>query len=245
MSKNEKFDGLDFKVIGIILVACLLMGSLIGSHLMIMDRLANVNQNISKLDTRLDEVSDDAQDASLNSIITRNWVTRKDKRDLALSELGMYILEVNPDLTEKDAFTIAEIVYDKSESYGFDYRVIAAQIAVESSFKVNAVGAAGEIGLMQVRPVTAKLISSNGEDFDRQRLYDPEVNIEIGLRYLDLNRSIAREYGKNSEVVTRYALTGYNRGHNLLERSLISNTDPSNGYEQKVLDLSKKLASIM
>lgn len=245
MRKNEKFDWLDFKMISIILVTCLLMGSLVGFHLMIMSRLDSVGTSISKLDGRLDAVSNEARDASMNSIITRNWVTRKDKRDLVLSELGMYVLEVNPALTEKDAFKIAELIYDKSESYGFDYKVVAAQIAVESSFKVNAVGAIGEIGLMQVRPVTAKLISSNGEAFDSQRLYDPEVNIEIGLRYLNLNRDIAREYGKNSTVVTRYALTGYNRGHNLLERSLVSNTDPSNGYEQKVLNLSKKLSARM
>ena len=63
---------------------------------------------------------------------------------------------------------------------GVDPALIAALITVESAANPNAYGAAGEIGLMQVLPSTAKWINR----VEPESLYDPAVNIQTGTAYL-------------------------------------------------------------
>lgn len=54
---------------------------------------------------------------------------------------------------------------------------------VESSFNPGAIGTAGELGLMQIKPTTAGDIGFSG---DPRGLLDPRVNIYYGARYLDM-----------------------------------------------------------
>ncbi len=56
-----------------------------------------------------------------------------------------------------------------------------AVIEIESNFNPNARGAAGEVGLMQVMPPTARLLGFSGS---LEQLKDPETNIDQGVRYL-------------------------------------------------------------
>ncbi len=68
--------------------------------------------------------------------------------------------------------------------HGAEQRVepalIAAVITVESSGRADAVGAAGEIGLMQILPSTAEWFGN----ISAQELRDPETNIQFGAAYL-------------------------------------------------------------
>lgn len=64
---------------------------------------------------------------------------------------------------------------------GMNYDFIRAVIFSESSFKVNALGRAGEIGLMQLKPRTARAMGFKGS---RNQLYIPENNIKYGIMYL-------------------------------------------------------------
>ena len=59
--------------------------------------------------------------------------------------------------------------------------VADAVAQVESGYHVNAVGAAGEVGLMQVMPATARMLGFLGSDAD---LAKPEVNAYYGVTYL-------------------------------------------------------------
>jgi hypothetical protein len=52
---------------------------------------------------------------------------------------------------------------------------------VESAFNPAAVGGVGEVGLMQVLPSTARML---GFREPTQKLFDPELNIRYGVRYL-------------------------------------------------------------
>jgi soluble lytic murein transglycosylase-like protein len=52
---------------------------------------------------------------------------------------------------------------------------------VESDFRADTVGAAGEIGLMQVLPATARLLGFMGSD---RELAEPATNIRLGVTYL-------------------------------------------------------------
>jgi membrane-bound lytic murein transglycosylase F len=64
-----------------------------------------------------------------------------------------------------------------AETYGFDWRLIAAQIYQESHFDPTAVSYAGAVGLMQIAPVTAR--GSGVED-----IFDPDTNIWTGVGHL-------------------------------------------------------------
>jgi soluble lytic murein transglycosylase-like protein len=101
---------------------------------------------------------------------------------------------------------------EASRIYGIPVDVLKAQAAQESSFNPNATGKAGEIGIMQIHPNTAKSpgygIAGIG---DPTALRDPRTNIMFGAAYL-----AARAKGLNADLTTpagqAAALTAYNGG---------------------------------
>jgi hypothetical protein len=64
---------------------------------------------------------------------------------------------------------------------GVSAALVDAVVKVESNYRANTIGAVGEVGLMQVRPPTARLLGFTGTD---QALADPETNIRLGVKYL-------------------------------------------------------------
>jgi len=78
-----------------------------------------------------------------------------------------------------------------------------AVVRIESNFRPTAKGRAGEIGLMQIKPATAKLMGYEGR---ASGLYDPETNIRYGMKYL----SGAHELGDGKLCRT---ILKYNAGH--------------------------------
>ena len=64
---------------------------------------------------------------------------------------------------------------------GLAAEIAEAVMAVESGFNPGAVGAAGEIGLMQILPSTARMLGFVGSTAD---LAVPETNIHFGVTYL-------------------------------------------------------------
>ena len=69
------------------------------------------------------------------------------------------------------------ILMAAAREYGFDWRLIAAQMYQESHFRQYARSHAGAYGLMQLTRRTAK-------SFGVTKLYDPEQNIYAGIRHL-------------------------------------------------------------
>ena len=84
--------------------------------------------------------------------------------------------------------TLCELVSKEAERVGLDPALIDAVIKVESDYRPEAIGAAGEIGLMQVLPSTARLLGFNGND---KELADPATNIRLGVTYLAAAWSLA------------------------------------------------------
>lgn len=78
-----------------------------------------------------------------------------------------------------------------------------AVITVESNFRVYSLGKAGEVGLMQIKPATAKLM---GYDGSTTGLFDPETNIKFGMKYLGK----AQRLGDGTTCGT---ILKYNAGH--------------------------------
>ncbi|MBD3316591.1 MAG: transglycosylase SLT domain-containing protein, partial [Chitinivibrionales bacterium] len=70
------------------------------------------------------------------------------------------------------------IIKKMARRYGFDWRLIAAQIFTESTFRSVAKSGAGAVGLMQILPSTAQFLGTDPRD-----LITPEVNIAVGCMY--------------------------------------------------------------
>jgi hypothetical protein len=81
------------------------------------------------------------------------------------------------------------IITQEAERVGLDPALVDAVIKVESDYRPEAIGASGEIGLMQVLPSTARLLGFNGND---KELADPATNIRLGVTYLAQAWSLAR-----------------------------------------------------
>ncbi|MEL7430688.1 MAG: transglycosylase SLT domain-containing protein, partial [Pseudomonadota bacterium] len=65
--------------------------------------------------------------------------------------------------------------------HGVPYALGRAVVQVESTFRPNVTGGAGEIGLMQIKLSTARGMGFKGT---RQQLYDPATNLYWGMKYL-------------------------------------------------------------
>ncbi|MTH97942.1 lytic transglycosylase domain-containing protein [Roseibium sp. RKSG952] len=65
--------------------------------------------------------------------------------------------------------------------HGVPLHIAKAVVEVESNFNPRARGSAGEVGLMQIKPATARGLGYSGSV---SALYDPETNLEWGMKYL-------------------------------------------------------------
>jgi membrane-bound lytic murein transglycosylase F len=104
-----------------------------------------------------------------------------------------------------------EIVHEYADRYGFDWRLIVAQMYQESHFNPDAVSYAGASGLMQILPTTAEFMG--GGDIN-----DPRQGIETGVRYLDHLRSQFEE-DLLLEDRTWFTLAAYNAGPQRVQRA--------------------------
>ncbi len=96
-----------------------------------------------------------------------------------------------------------KIAEREANRQGVPYELVDAVMFVESRYKKRARGAAGEVGLMQIMPPTARLLGFKGT---KQQLEDPENNIRLGTNYL---AAAWRKGGK--DICT--AVMKYRAGH--------------------------------
>jgi soluble lytic murein transglycosylase len=104
-----------------------------------------------------------------------------------------------------------------------------AVIENESSFNPTIVGSHGEIGLMQITPVTASWISEKyGVTYKgKASLYDPSINIKIGAAYLSFLRE---KFNFHSKLY----LAAYNMGVSNVHRALGRKVTPQE-YSNRVM----------
>lgn len=68
-----------------------------------------------------------------------------------------------------------------AKEYGVPFELAQAVVKVESNYNPMIRGSAGEIGLMQIKPATARMMGYAG---GVRGLFDPETNIKYGMKYL-------------------------------------------------------------
>jgi soluble lytic murein transglycosylase len=108
--------------------------------------------------------------------------------DMALKNL--------PEKHKKQSNRIIKAIIKEAKAHSIDPVFIASIIQTESSFNPDARGLAGEIGLMQIMPSTAKEIAERLKIKWRgpKTLQDPVNNIRIGTAYVSQLRDF---FGNN------------------------------------------------
>ena len=99
-----------------------------------------------------------------------------------------------------------ELVKSAAEADGFDWRLIVSQMYQESGFDPQQISFAGARGLLQVMPRTAEELG-----VDPDRLAEPAVGIDAGVRYLAWSRDRFPDLPPGEQLW--FALASYNAGY--------------------------------
>ena len=109
-----------------------------------------------------------------------------------------------------------ELIRAAAHKHGVRPSLVKAVIRKESSFKSKSVGAAGEVGLMQLMPgAVADWARVNHEKApSRSKLFDPEVNVDIGTWYISNCQKHYAKYASRDIL----ALAEYNAGYSRVKK---------------------------
>lgn len=125
-----------------------------------------------------------------------------------VAAVSNYVQTYNRNLPAGQIGSIADAIVRYSERYGVDYRLLTSLIAIESSFRSDAVSSSGAIGMGQLKPATAKWLGVLNP-------YDPVDNIAGTARFLGW---LVQKYNGNLE----YALSAYYQGPGYVDRNGVS-----------------------
>lgn len=100
-----------------------------------------------------------------------------------------------------------DLVIKYAYLYKVDPYLVFAIMRVESQFNPEAVSGRGAVGLMQLMPETARWAACQLgiKDYAVQRLFEPEINIQLGCWYLS---DLCREFQGRLPLV----MAAYNAG---------------------------------
>jgi soluble lytic murein transglycosylase-like protein len=146
---------------------------------------------------------------------------------LALAKAGNMpglALQIGNTMSRQDGQRIDDALFpipgwQPPEGFVVDRALLYAVMRQESAFNSSAHSAAGARGLMQMMPRTASEVARDRSLHGRQRdqLYDPELNISLGQRYLRQMLDLDQVQGN-----LFYALVAYNAGPGNMARWLRS-----------------------
>jgi hypothetical protein len=123
-----------------------------------------------------------------------------------------------------DVSDYRDIVHEKASVYNIDPSLVKAVIKTESNWNSRAISRKGAIGLMQLMPSTAA-------DMNVRNPFDPEENIEGGIRYL---KYLLEKF--NGDLTL--ALAAYNAGPKAVEKcGYVPPITETRQYVNRVLSL--------
>src|SRR5690349_18143966 len=134
-----------------------------------------------------------------------------------------------------------ELIARQAKVYGLDERLVWSVIYEETYFRAWKIGAAEEVGLMQVTPTVARMWAKETgfAEFEKQAagnvnefLSDPERNIQVGCWYLEKLRERYRGYGAENAMT----LAAYNAGASRVEEWTRVSTNTSQMSEQSFIE---------
>jgi soluble lytic murein transglycosylase len=165
---------------------------------------------------RIDHAKELLGDGYKKSVVSSS----EEKRGLE-EKLFKIVVKNLPKKFKSVAREIAHTIILESTRRSLDPYFVAAIIAGESSFNPRAVGPIGEIGMMQLRPNTAKWIADSFQIKwkGKKALFDPFYNIRLGTAYLAWLREKFDNQGQ-------LYLAAYNMGPTSVKIALLKNVRP-------------------
>jgi soluble lytic murein transglycosylase-like protein len=138
---------------------------------------------------------------------TAQRVQKKTERPLKTVERqsGYPVADISGD-------SYSALISKYANQYDVPVALATAVIRVESNFNPMARGSHGEIGLMQIKPATARMMGYSG---GAKGLFDPETNIKYGMKYL----AAAHDLGGGQTCNT---ILKYNAGHGATRMNPVS-----------------------
>jgi len=133
---------------------------------------------------------------------------------------------------------LAQSILEQSNKHSLDPMIVLAMIKVESNFNHHAHSTRGARGLMQILPFVADAVAEeHGIDESKNvtTLYDPVVNVRIGVAYLSKLRTAFSDL--------KLALTAYNLGPTKVREKLATKERIQHTYANKVFSAQRHLAN--
>ena len=125
---------------------------------------------------------------------------------------------------------ISKIIISESyKSKSVKPEIALAVAEIESSFRPDVISPKGAVGVMQIMPLTAKSVFN----VPRYQLFDPEVNIRLGVQFLD---QLIEKY--DGEI--HFALSHYNGGSKVGNSPNLRIIPATKPYVKKVLIAAKR-----
>ncbi len=124
-------------------------------------------------------------------------------RDVFHTEMARINTAIYRDFFE-NAIPFGDIIHEKARKYDVDPALVAAVVETESKFHRNARSSVGARGLMQLMPRTGRWLGA-------MNLYDPEQNVDAGVKYL---RYLQARFDGN----LKKAIAAYNAGEGNVQR---------------------------
>lgn len=124
---------------------------------------------------------------------------------------------------------IQNIILMEAKEHGMDRYFVLAIAKAESKFNPRAVSNMGCIGVMQLKPSTARRY----ENVTRNDLFDPKTNIDIGTRHL---KDLSIKYNRNARLIA----AAYNAGEGAVKNGRIPHNGETEYFVEKVIEYYKE-----
>lgn len=141
--------------------------------------------------------------AQRRALFDEGWLARQNKRDVFTEEMA----RVNEGFRREffaNGIPYGDLIHEKSEKYEVDPALVAAVMEAESHFREGARSQVGARGLMQLMPRTGRWMGARD-------LYNPEQNVDAGVRYI---KYLQQQFGGN----LKKTIAAYNAGEGNVRR---------------------------
>lgn len=163
---------------------------------------------------------------------------------------------LSPEVRSLRSREIASAIAEASYLHSVDPFLLLSMIEVESRYQADAVGLHGELGLMQIKPSTARWVTPVTDEFYGCDLHQVRCNVMMGATYVShLQHRIAKQRNTKDEVLREslatppffreHVLRSYNfgpaRANRLAKEGLATERLPAN--EIQVTSYATKVAT--